>query len=99
MLLSSELSSSVLALYRGASLPTVGSIPKRSCLKHLSWMTTLASRQRTDDYLPGQCYLYHNECCPLVDIRSSVFTLYIGASLPTVGSTPKRNCLKHRSPC
>ena len=34
-------------LHRGASLPTAGSIPKRSCLKNLSCMITLASRHRS----------------------------------------------------
>ena len=41
----SELYAAVLT--REGSLPTAGSIPKRSCLKNLSRMTTLASRQRS----------------------------------------------------
>ena len=42
-----NINSIVLILHRGASLPTAGSIPKRSCLKNLSCMTTLASRHRS----------------------------------------------------
>ena len=37
----------VFVLHRRASLPTAPSNPKRSCLEHLSWMTTLASGQRS----------------------------------------------------
>ena len=42
-----NIDSIVFILHRGASLPTAGSIPKRSCLNNLSWMPTLASRHRS----------------------------------------------------
>ena len=34
-----DIDSIVFMLHKGASLPIAGSIPKRSCLKNLSWMT------------------------------------------------------------
>ena len=42
-----DIDSIVFILHRGASLPTAGSILKRSCLNNMWWMTRPASRHRS----------------------------------------------------